>query len=264
MEAPGCVSDQTRNARCFCGVHGCESRSHVLLTVCHPLHTPRVPSLERNPPSCEYGKEKLEIGPQEHPVGPQEHHVAATAVAIPRPLAEERATSTTGPVGGNVGIAGSACCNFNFCKRSSPSATPCTSTSLSCSAFRNASLASAMVASCCKRRFFALATYSSVARICFSNGGTCACRFAFSNADNRTCLSSVSSGWRAAEGSSQLLLPAIAPGEHSDDWLTPAQTSQADELAAGILHVATASMVDACHGSLEANRRGLPLGSIPS
>ena len=38
--------------------------------------TPRVRSLGRSPPSCA-------------PVGPQEHHVAATVVAIPRPLGED-------------------------------------------------------------------------------------------------------------------------------------------------------------------------------
>ena len=151
-------------------------------------------------------------------VGAQEHRAAATVVTI----CSRRATSPTGSAGGNVGIVGSASCFFNFCKRSSPSATPCASTSLSCSAFRNASLAAAMVASCCQSRFFDLAKYASVARICFSNGSTCACRVAFSHADCKTCHSSVSSGWSArgmpgSSGSLRCCCPQIAPGTHSGD-----------------------------------------------
>ena len=214
--------------------------------------------------------------PQEPPAGPQEIHVAATVVANPQPLAEDgpllqrdpQVATLASPDRQIVALisAGDLLRRRHLAHR------------LLCSAFRTASLASAMVASCCKRHFFALAMYSSVARICFSNGGTYACRFAFSNADCRTSLSSVSSGWRTPRDAWILWILATAaahncPGRTLWDWLTaaasaafstPARASQADELAAGILHVATASMVDACHGSLVTNHRGLPLGSIPS
>ena len=66
----------------------------------------------------------------------------------------------------------------------------------------SASLASPMLALCCNRHFFALTMHSSVARICVPR------RFAFSNADCRTC----SKRW-------QLRLPAIARGTHWR-WLT--------------------------------------------